>query len=208
MARRPFVPVAVVAAMLVPIAFPGGAPEPIERLALQRTDMPATLKKATRQYPEVVDPTHLFPFAVPGLEAALFSYIWPAGGTLSTPIGVINKEWLVAGEVFRAPDELSAKRLYARGVAAQIGHFSYDDFPGEPKPLELPAYGDEQIGRVGTHTATGLSVMVFVRKGRVVWQLRVATIPRQFQVTQAQLVEGLNTYALKQKSRVGDGVGN
>ena len=205
MSRRPFVPVAVVAAILVPMAFPAGAPEPIEQLALQRADLPATLRKSTRQYPEVVDPSHLLPFAIPGLQAAQYSYIWPAGGTLTTPIGVVPKEWLIGGEVFRAPDERGAKRLYALGVAAQIGHFSYDDFPGQPNPLDLPAYGDEQIGRVATHTATGLAVMVFVRKGRVVWQLRVATIPLQYQVTRAQLVEVLNTYALKQQSRIGDG---
>jgi len=139
---------------------------------------------------------------VRGLQAARYTYTWPAGGTLSTPIGTIDKEWLIEGEVFRAPNEADAKRLYALGVAARIGHFSYDDFPGEPKTLALPAYGDEQFGRVGSDPATGLGVMVFVRKGKVVWQLRVATIPLQFQVTREQLVAVLNTYALKQKSRI------
>jgi hypothetical protein len=190
--------------MLGPTAFLGGTAEPIEQIALQRSDMPATTRKSTGQYPEVENPSHLSPFGIPGLQAALYWYTWPAGGRLTTPIGVVDKEWLIAGEVFRAPDERSAKRLYALGVAAQIGHFSSDDFPGEPTPLELPAYGDEQIGRVTTHAATGLSVMVFVRKGKVVWQLRVATIPLQFQVTKAQSVEVLKTYALKQKSRIGD----
>ena len=47
--------------------------------------------------------------------------------------------------------------------------------------------------------------MVFVRKGAVVWQLRVATIPLQFQATEAQMVAVLETYAAKQKSRVGTG---
>lgn len=44
MLRRPLVPVALVAAVLVPLVFPVGAPDPIEQLALQQTDMPATLK--------------------------------------------------------------------------------------------------------------------------------------------------------------------
>ena len=203
MSGQLFVPLAVAVAMLGPAVFPRSSPEPVAQLALQRTDMPATLRKGTRQYPETVDPAHLRPFAISGLEAALYSYIWPAGGTLSTPIGAIDKEWLVAGEVFRAPDERSAKRLFALGVAAQIGHFSYDDFPGTPEPLNLPSYGDEQIGRVATHQATGLTVMVFVRQGNVVWQLRATTIPLQFQATREQLVAVLNTYALKQRSRLG-----
>ena len=203
MFRQPFVALTAVAVMLGPRVPRVNAPEPIEQLALQRTDMPATIKKGMWRYPEVVDPSHLSAFGIPGLQAALYTYIWPAGGTLTTPIGIIDKEWLVAGEVFRSPDEASAKRLYALGVAAQIGHFSYDDFPGEPKSLNLPSYGDEQIGRVTSHEAIGLTVMVFVRQGKIVWQLRVATIPLQFQATQEQLVAVLNTYALKQKSRLG-----
>jgi hypothetical protein len=199
MSRRPSVSAALVAAILCPAVFAGGGVESIEQLALQRADMPATIRKSA---PEVIDPAHLVPFGVRGLEAARYQYIWPAGGTLSTPIGTIAKEWLIEGEVFRAPSEPEAKRLYALGVAARIGHFSYDDFPGEPKTLALPAYGDEQIGRVGSDPATGLGVMVFVRKGKVVWQLRVATIPLQFQVTREQLVAVLNTYALKQKTRI------
>jgi hypothetical protein len=108
--------------------------------------------------------------------------------------------------VFRAPDVSGAKRFFALGVAAKIGAFSYESFPDdEMKNLNLPAYGDEQFARVGTHPATGMGVMVFVRKGGVVWQLRVATIPLQFQATEAQMVAVLETYAAKQKSRVGAG---
>ena len=206
MSRRPSMSAALVAVILCPTVFTGGAVEPIERLALQRTDMPVTIRKSAFEYPEVVDPPDLAPFGVRGLQAARYKYIWPAGGTLSTPIGTIDKEWLIEGEVFRAPNDPDAKRLYALGVAAQIGHFSYDDFPGEPKTVALPAYGDEQIGRVATDPATGLGVMVFVRKGKVVWQLRVATIPLRFQVTREQLVAVLNTYALKQETRI-DGAG-
>jgi hypothetical protein len=205
MPRHPFASFAVIAAILGPTLVPHPAPGPVEQLALQRSDLPATTRKSDRPQPHAVDPSHLRPFGIPGLQAADYTYTWPAGGKLNTPIGVIDKEWLIAGEVFLAPDEQAAKRLYRLGVAAQIGHFSYDDFPGEPSPLGLPVYGDEQIGRVATDPATGLGVMVFVRKGKVVWQLRVATIPLQFQATQAQLVEVLNTYARKQKGRIGDG---
>lgn len=203
MSHRPFVHLAVAAALLGPAVVPYATAQSVGQLALQRSDMPPTTMTSDQQQPQVLDPDHLRPFGIAGLQAADYTYIWPAGGTLNTPIGVINKEWLVAGEVFLAPDERAAKRLYTLGVAAQIGHFSQGDFAGEPRPLALPAYGEEQIGRVTTDPANGLSVMVFVRTGRVVWQLRAVTIPLQFQVTQAQLVEVLKTYALKQKDRIG-----
>ena len=180
-----------------------GAAEPILKLALQRTDMPATTKKSVSAYPELVDPLTLRRFGA--MEAAHYIYTWPAGETLKTPIGPIDKEWVLEGEVFRAPDESGAKRLFALGKAAGTGHFSYEDFPGEPKNLNLPAYGDEQIGRVATHPGTGLGVMVFVRKGTVVWQMRVATSPLQFQATEAQMLAVLEIYAAKQKARVGAG---
>jgi len=208
MYRRAVVLVAVIAAMLCPTVLVGDAARPVLQLALQRADMPTTTEKSTSAipYPRVVDPSHLRPFGVRGLQSAEYQYAWPTGGTITTPIGPIDKQWFIEGEVFRAPDEGGAKRFFALGVAAKTGAFSYDSFPGDKlKNLDLPTYGDEQFARVGTHPATGLGVMVFVRKGAVVWQLRVAVIPLQFQATEAQMVEVLKTYAVKQKSRVGSG---
>ena len=203
MFRRAIVPIAAIVAMLCPTVVVSGAAKPIVQLALQRSDAPATAKETTFTYPEPVDPAHLAPLGVRGLQAAHYIYTWPTGEKLETPIGQLDKEWTIEGEVFRAPDVNGAKRLYALGVAAQIGAFSYDDFPGEPRKLNLPAYGDEQIAKVASHPATGMGVMVFVRKGNVVWQLRVATIPLQFKATEAQMVSVLQTYAAKQKDRVG-----
>ena len=203
MIRQAIVPIAVVAAMLGHSAIAGRAAEPILKLALQRADMPATLQKAAFQYPAIVNPSHLQPFLIRGLEAAEYKYKWPAGGTVNIPgLGALDKEWLLEGNVYRAPDENAAKRFFALGKAAQHGTFSYDDFP-DAKNLDVPVYGDEQFGRVSTHPATGLGVMVSARKGTVVWEIRVATIPIQFQVAQAEMVKVLNTYAAKQKARAG-----
>ena len=44
--------------------------------------------------------------------------------------------------------------------------------------------------------------MVFVRKGTVVWQVLVSP-SLTFKPTEAQMVEVLETYAAKQKARVG-----
>jgi hypothetical protein len=201
MVRRSVVPVAVIAAMLIQTGL-GGAAEPILKLALQRADMPATLQKGPFPYPEIVDPNHLKPFLIRGLEAAHYVYQWTVG-TLNTPIGSVDKQWVLEGNVYRAPDENSAKRFFALGKAAQIGTFSYDSFPGKPQNLDMPPYGDEQFGRVSNYSSTGLGVLVVVRKGAVIWEIRVATIPIQFQVAQAEMVKVLDTYAAKQKARVG-----
>lgn len=201
MVRRSVVPVAVIAAVLIHTGL-GAAAEPILKLALQRADMPATLQKGPFAYPEVVDPNHLKPFLTRGLEAAHYVFQWKVG-TLNTPIGSVDKQWVLEGNVYRAPDETSAKRFFALGKAAQIGTFSYDSFPGKLQNLDMPAYGDEQVARVSNDPATGLGVMVFVRKGTVVWETRVATIPIQFQVPQTEMVKVLDAYAAKQKARVG-----
>jgi hypothetical protein len=202
MVRRAVGLSAVIVAMLGPNVIVGGAAEPITTLALQRADMPATTKKSTFSYPEVQRTDALG--AVGAREAVHYVYMWPVG-TLKTPIGTIDKEWVVEGNVFRAADENGAKRLFAVGRAANIGHFSYESVPGEPKNLNLPAYGVEQIARVTTHPGTGMVVMVFVRTGTVVWQMRVAASPLQFQPTEAEMVAVLEMYAAKQKARVGAG---
>lgn len=194
--------VLVVTSMLGPAVVVGGAAEPILKLALQRADMPLTTKKSTFSYPEIQKTDALG--AIGAREVAHYVYTWPVG-TLKTPIGTIDKEWVVEGHVFRAADENGAKRLFAVGKAANIGHFSYESVPGDPKNLNLSAYGVEQIARVTAHPGTGMVVMVFVRAGAVVWQMRVATSPLQFQPTQAEMVAVLEMYAAKQKARVGAG---
>ena len=200
---RPAVVLAgVLTSMLSPTVVVSGADESILTLALQRAEMPPTTKTSAFSYPEIQKPVALA--AVGAREAAHYVYMWPAG-TLKTPIGTIDKEWVVEGNVFRAADESGAKRLFAVGKAANIGHFSYESVPGEPKDLNLPAYGAEQIARVTTHPGTGMVVMVFVRTGTVVWQMRVATSPLQFQPTQAEMVAVLEMYAAKQKARVAAG---
>jgi hypothetical protein len=45
--------------------------------------------------------------------------------------------------------------------------------------------------------------MAFVRSGSVVWELRVAPIPLQFEAAKEQVVAVLRSYAAKQKRRIG-----
>jgi hypothetical protein len=205
MLRKAFLPCTLIAALFGPNVVVGGAAEPILKLALQYADMPSTTGKPGlgRTNPQTFDPGALAPFGA--REHVNYSYSWPAGGTLQTPIGAIEKKWVIAGDVYRGADENGAKRLFALGKAAKIGHFSYDDFPGEPKSLTLPVYGDEQISLVTTHPATGPVMMVFARTRGVVWQVRVAAIPLQFQPTAAEMRAILETYAAKQKARVAAG---
>ena len=205
MFRRVVLLVAIIAATFGPSVAVGDAAEPLLKLALQRADMPATTETPGfgRTSPELVAPGALGPFGA--REAAHYDYVWAAGGTLKTPIGLVPKQWMLAGDVFRAADESGAKRLFALGKAAKIGHFTYEEFPGEPKNLNLPAYGDEQISLVTTHPATGLEMMVFVRTRTIVWQIRVAAIPLAFQPTQAEMRAVLEMYAAKQKARVAAG---
>jgi hypothetical protein len=176
------------------------------RLALQRADMPANTRQAPPDAPSParMNPAHLTPLGVRGLKGASYAYKWPAGGTVATPLGPWDKEWYLSGDVFAAPDLAGARKLFDLGKRARTGFFS--DFPDEPTTVRvtLPAYGDQQFALYSAHRA-GLGAMVFVRKGTVVWQLRIAPIPRQFRPTKAQVLAVLRTYAAKQKTRVGAG---
>jgi hypothetical protein len=206
MFRRAVVLATLIAAVSGPTVAVGGAAEPILKLALQYADMPPTTGKPGfgRTNPESSDVGALRPFGA--REHVGYRYSWPAGGTLNTPIGPVEKQWVIAGDVYRSADESGAKRLFALGKAAKTGHFSYDDFPSETaKPLTMPAYGDEQIALVTTHPGIGTSMMVFVRTRTVGWQVRVAAIPLQFQPTAAEMRAILETYAAKQKARVAAG---
>src|SRR5688572_26042738 len=119
MFRRALVPFTIIAAILCATVAIGDAAEPILNLALQRTDMPPTTAKPGlgRTNPEVLDVGALRPFGA--REQVNYYYSWPAGGTLQTPIGPVEKKWVIAGDVFRAADENGAKRLFALGKAAR-----------------------------------------------------------------------------------------
>jgi len=208
MFSRAVVLVAILAAMFCPIPVVGDAAEPIPQLALQPGDMPAT---AASLSPRVADPEMLEAFAASGVRAvqgAHYGYTWPIDGTTKTSGDSIPKAWTVTGEVYRAPDESGAKRLFALSKRPLdkdrlgIGFASYGSFGRTIKNLDLPPYGDEQFARGSTDPTDELAVMVFVRKGTVVWQVLVSP-SLTFKPTEAQMVEVLETYAAKQKARVG-----
>ena len=208
MFSRAVVPVAVLAAMFCPILVVGDAAEPILQLALQPGDMPAT---AASLSPRVADPEMLAAFAASGVQdvqGAHYGYSWPINGTTKTSGDSIPNAWNITGEVYRAPDESGAKRLFALSKRPLdedrlgIGFASYGSFGSEIKSLDLPPYGDEQFARGSTDPTDELAVMVFVRKGTVVWQMLVSP-SLTFEPTEGQMVAVLETYAAKQKARVG-----
>jgi hypothetical protein len=141
------------------------------------------------------------------VQGAYYGYDWPINGTSKTSSDSIPRGWDVTGEVYQAPDESGAKRLFAGGKRPLderrpgVGFFSYGSFGSEIKNLDLPPYGDEQFARGSIDPTDELAVMVFVRRGQVVWQMLVSP-SLTFKPNEAQMVAVLETYAAKQKARV------
>ncbi len=184
-----------------------GVADPL-RLALQRADMPPTTRTSlgSPSRPARMDPYALGPLGVRGLKGALYAYTWPAGGTVGSSFGPVEKDWFVTGNVFVAPDRAGARKLFDMGKAARTGFFS--DFPIPAEAVTLPArtvVGEQQLALFTSRATSSVGAMVFVRKGNVVWQLRVAAVPQKWRPTRAQVLAMLRTYALKQKQNVGRG---
>jgi hypothetical protein len=177
------------------------------KLALQASDMPANLHKSILAPPKptAASAAELAPLGVKGLKGAHYKYTWPADPKATGFLGSSDKEWSLGGDVFVAPDPAGARKLFELGKRARVGFFA--DFPGSAQDhvkLKLPAYGEAQFGLFTAHRA-GAQAIVFVRKGSVVWQMRIQPVSAKWKVTQAQLVAELRRYALKQKARVGSG---
>ena len=171
------------------------------KVALRRADLTAGAHGSTSRSPA----SGLRVFGVAGLKGASSGYSLPAGGSVKTPLGPFAKEWRLDGDVFVSPDRDGAQKLFLLGKRAGVGLFS--DVPESRfvKTVKLPAYGDEQLAYVTTNKARGMQAVVFVRRGRVVWELMVAASPLQWHASRAQLLATLKTYARKQKARVGPG---
>lgn len=168
-------------------------------LTLKQADLPAGARYSVGR-----DPASGLRALGRGLKGASYTATFSAGGTVSTPLGTLDREWFLEGSVIVAPSRSAARSLFQLGKRARIGFFS--DFPGTPRYVRLRSFGDQQLAFVSRASAAGgVSGAVFVRKGSVVWQLRVAPIPRQFRPTQAQVLTQLRAYAAKQKRRVGSG---
>lgn len=208
MFRRAVAPVVVLAALFRPFPVVGDASEPILQLALQPGDMPAAAEVSPPLLLEMESVEAFAAYGVRGVQGAYYGYNWSINGTSKTSSDSIPRGWAVAGEVYQAPDESGAKRLFAVGKRPLderrlgIGFESYGSFGSEIKNLDLPAYGDEQFARGSIDPTERLAVMVFVRKGTVVWQMLVSP-SLTFKPTEAQMVAVLETYAAKQKARVG-----
>lgn len=208
MKRNLWIPFAAALALCVSVAAGARAStdglNPLE-LALQNGDVPATVHRTILgpAAPHLITQDALR-FIGTGLKGADYSYTWPAGGTVAVPaLGRTEKEWHLWGEVYVAPSVAAAKTLYRNGKAAKTGYFS--DFPIKHlSRLSLPREGDEWFALLGPD-GRGLQAMVFVRKGSVVWELRVGRSPDQWRASRSQIVAVLRMYAAKQKVRVGGG---
>lgn len=175
------------------------------KAALQHSDVPATVQGTILgpAHPSLITQDALR-FIGTGLKGADYNYTWPAGGTVTVPtLGPTEKDWHLWGEVYVAPSVAAAKTLFRNGQRAQTGYFS--DFPikGLSHP-SFPKEGEEQLALTGPD-AGGPQAMVFVRKGSVVWELRVGHSPAQWKVSRSQVLGLLKMYAAKQKVRVGAG---
>jgi hypothetical protein len=72
-------------------------------------------------------------------------------------------------------------------------------------PIALPFYGDQQIARIDRFDSSGIgTIELYVRKRSVVWYVRVA-LERRPLLPNTALVDELERYAAKQKTRVGAG---
>ena len=197
MFRRAIVRAALVAAMLGGAGVVGHAAESILKLALQLADMPKTAKSALSS-PRLMEEEWLAPLGVREVQAAQYLYQWPVDGTNWSDS--IPRLWQLEGQVYRAPDQSVAKRLFAMGKATGGGLRSDSHFRGEKvRDLNLPAYGDEQFVRVSALYGRVVGLL-FVRKGTVVWEMLVDSTVT-FTPAEAQVVELLQKYGAIQKAR-------
>jgi len=206
MTFRSIVLVIVAAAVMTAGALAGTAAKNPLKLALQASDMPANLS-GFRPRPLLQDPATVAILGVPGVRAADYTYSWPADPKVNDPAAA--EKWLLQGTVFVAPDPRRARDLFARGSrpGPAYGTGFFGDVPGgNHAKVGLPSYGEKQTAvYVRRFRCCGPQAIVFVLKGAVVWQLRIAPVSLKWNVTKTQVLTELKKYALKQKARVGSG---
>jgi hypothetical protein len=72
-------------------------------------------------------------------------------------------------------------------------------------PIALQSFGDQQIARIDRFDSSGIgTIELYVRKRAIVWYVRVV-LERRPLLPNAALVDELERYAAKQKTRVGAG---
>jgi hypothetical protein len=180
--RFPGILVAVVAMVVcaVPATAASHARDPLT-LVLQRSDFPA---KTT--WSQLRHPTMERSYSRAGLQARVAGYYAeiPRGSTELT---------LVSGDI----------SVFAGAAQARRAFSSFKAHPAYMKPVRVPSYGDEQVALIQT-SAAGPRVELRVRRGAVIWRLAVVGSGTE-SLTKAQVLTTLNTYAPKQKRRIGSG---
>ena len=219
MFRRAVAPVVVIAAMFAPD--PGREPMQPSRSCNSRCS-PATCRPRqarTAQSPRLLDTDTCR--VVRGVRRArrrkgrITGTHWPISGTsktlerLDTPGNGMS-----TGEVYQAPDESGAKRLFELGKRPLdksrlgVGFASYGSFgrrkSKESRPAVVRRRAVRPRGQSTRQTEPGRDG---VRPQRQRSSGRCSSRPlrSQFKPTEAQMVAVLETYAAKQKSRVGTG---
>jgi hypothetical protein len=196
---RTLAAVIVGAAALVGALAAAAAGDPV-KLALQKADLPAgTTGSVTRETNYV-----LAPLGVAGLKGA--SYVWSvkAGGMSPGPFGPVDNDWVMTGDVFVAPNQAAAKKLYEGGKRAGVGYFSDSGTP-QYVTSGIPQLGNEQFAYVYGKASVGINGAVFVRKRAVVWQIKIGPSPAQFHPSRAQVLHVLKQFAVMQQKRIGAG---
>lgn len=186
---------AVAAAVVASTALAAPSASDPLRIVLQKADFPAGVKVSPTRNP----PYALSAYGIKGLTGANTWVSVPAGGSVKTSLGDFPKMWRVEADVLASPDTGGAQRIFGLDSAGggALGA------PASAK-VTLPSFDDEQVAFVWTG-AQGTQAWIVVRKQTVVWHLRVANAPLQWRnVTRAQALAQLKSYAGKQARRVGN----
>lgn len=185
----------IVAAVASSTALAAGAPRDPSSLILRKADLGrgADYDSSTDDGVGIQDA-----LAARGLRVRAASYL---GVTFSKRKGALQ----VSGAVWTPAGAADAKTVFAvaKKERAAFWKTAHD---GRRTITVRPAYGDAQVARYDPAGREGIAVMeLLVRRNAVVWMLGVNLERRPAIPTRAEALRQLETYAAKQKRRVGAG---
>ena len=167
------------------------------RLMLRQADMP---RGATLEAEYGLDDYLEDALRASGLSGRAAHYV--AAASYSKEKGLLR----VSGRVITTSSAAQASKALAV-VKKSDDTFRQRVGRGVPRmtPIALPSFGDQQIARIDRFDSSGIgTIELYVRKRAVVWYVRVA-LERRPLLPNAALVDELERYATKQKTRVGAG---
>ena len=188
--------IATVLAVLGTSAAAAAVKDPL-RLMLRQADMP---RGATWEADYGLDDYLEDALSASGLTGRAAQYA--AAASYSKEKGLLR----VSGRVISTPSAAQARRALA---VVKKADDTYRQRVGRGvlrmTPIALPSFGDQQIARIDRFDSSGIgTIELYVRKRAIVWYVRVA-LERRPLLPNAALVDELERYAAKQKTRVGAG---